>query len=70
MDRKVAQSIAFALLRASGFVVVLPVLLVLYFLISKGWSAISWGFLTHMPSNGMTGGGILSPIVGTLYLVF
>ena len=70
MDRKVAQSIAFALLRASGFVVVLPVLLVLYFLISKGWSAISWDFLTQMPSNGMTEGGILSPIVGTLYLVF
>lgn len=69
MDRRVAQSIAFALLRASAFVVVMPVLLVLYFLISRGWSAISWGFLTQMPSHGMTQGGILSPIVGTLYLV-
>jgi len=69
VDRRVAQSIAFALLRASAFVVVMPVLLVLYFLISRGWSAISWGFLTQMPSHGMTQGGILSPIVGTLYLV-
>lgn len=69
MDRRVAQSIAFALLRASAFVVVMPVLLVLYFLISRGWSAISWGFVTQMPSGGMTQGGILSPIVGTLYLV-
>jgi len=69
VDRRVAQSIAFALLRASAFVVVMPVLLVLYFLISRGWSAISWGFVTQMPSGGMTQGGILSPIVGTLYLV-
>lgn len=69
MDRRVAQGIAFALLRASAFVVVMPVLLVLYFLISRGWSAISWGFVTQMPSGGMTQGGILSPIVGTLYLV-
>jgi len=69
VDRRVAQGIAFALLRASAFVVVMPVLLVLYFLISRGWSAISWGFVTQMPSGGMTQGGILSPIVGTLYLV-
>lgn len=69
MDRKAAQAIAFALLRAAGFVVVMPVLLVLYLLASRGWRALSWSFLTTMPSNGMREGGILSPIVGTLYLV-
>ena len=69
MDRKTVESIAFALLRATAFIVVLPVLLVVFFLVQKGAPALSWKFLTTMPSNGMTEGGILSPIVGTLYLV-
>ena len=62
MDKKLAQNIAFALLRASAFVVVVPVALVIYFLVSRGWSALSWKFLTTMPENGMRAGGILSPI--------
>lgn len=69
MDRKLTQNIAFAVLRASAFVVVIPVLFVVYFLVSRGWRALTWSFLTTMPSNGMREGGILSPIVGTLYLV-
>lgn len=68
-NKKVAQSIAFAVLRASAFIVVMPVLVVVYILFSRGWSAISWRFFTTMPENAMTAGGILSPIVGTLYLV-
>lgn len=69
MNRALSQSIAFALLRATAFVVVLPVILVVYFLVTKGWGTLSWEFLTTMPRNGMREGGILSPIVGTLYLV-
>ena len=69
MDRKLVQNIAFALLRASAFIVVMPVLLVVYFLVSRGWDALSWEFFTTLPTNGMRSGGILSPIVGTLYLV-
>ncbi|MCL6629222.1 MAG: phosphate ABC transporter permease PstA [Armatimonadetes bacterium] len=69
MDRKTSEVIAFAVLRAAAFVVVLPVLLIVYFLVQKGAPALSWKFLTTMPANGMTEGGILSPIVGTLYLV-
>lgn len=69
MDRKTSEVIAFAVLRAAAFVVVLPVLLIVYFLVRKGAPALSWKFLTTMPANGMTEGGILSPMVGTLYLV-
>lgn len=69
MNKRLSENIAFALLKASAFIVVLPVVLVVYFLVSKGHSAISWQFLTTMPSHGMRQGGILSPIVGTLYLV-
>jgi phosphate transport system permease protein len=69
MSRQTSEKLAFAMLRASAFIVVLPVILVVYFLGSRGYSALSWKFLTTMPSDGMTAGGILSPIVGTIYLV-
>lgn len=41
---------------------------ILGFLIIKGASVISWSFFTDMPSDGMTSGGILPAIVGTLCL--
>jgi phosphate transport system permease protein len=69
MNPKVSESVAFNMLRACSFVVVAPVLLVLYFLISNGWTAMTWNFFTQMPRNGMSEGGILSPIIGTLYLM-
>jgi phosphate transport system permease protein len=70
ITRKIrTQKIAFAALSLSTLFVVLPVIAVLYFLISKGYSAISWDFLTQMPREGMTKGGIMPAIVGTLYLL-
>ncbi len=42
---------------------------ILAFLIAKGWSALSWEFLTTPPRDQMTAGGILTPIVGTLQLI-
>ncbi|MHB1457035.1 MAG: phosphate ABC transporter permease PstA [Armatimonadota bacterium] len=69
MNRNLSQSVAFAILKASTFLVIIPVILVIYFLVSRGWGVINWNFLTTMPSDGMRAGGILSPIIGTLYLV-
>ncbi|HEY3379095.1 MAG TPA: phosphate ABC transporter permease PstA [Armatimonadota bacterium] len=69
MNRSVAQTVAFSLLRGATFIVVVPVVLVVYFLASRGWQALSWQFLTQMPTHGMREGGILSPIIGTLDLV-
>ncbi|MHB1191111.1 MAG: phosphate ABC transporter permease PstA, partial [Armatimonadota bacterium] len=69
MGRKLNENLAFIFLRASAFVVVMPVGIVIFFLVRKGGGAISWEFLTAMPKNGMTAGGILSPIVGTFWLV-
>lgn len=69
MSKQMVQSIAFTFLRAAAITVVLPVLLVVYFLTTRGWRALSWEFLTTMPKDGMTAGGIFSPILGTLYLV-
>jgi phosphate transport system permease protein len=69
LNRLLSEKIAFFLLRAAGFVVILPVVIVVYLLVSRGYSAISWDFFTQLPRDGMTKGGILSPIVGTLYLM-
>ena len=48
---------------------VLPVILILGVLVVKGHGALSWEFLTSPPTNGMTAGGILPALVGTLWLV-
>ena len=65
----IKERIAFAVLFAATVIVVLPVILILFFIIQHGWHAISWEFLTQMPRKGMREGGIFPAIIGTLYLV-
>jgi len=48
---------------------VIPVLLILGVLIVRGGPALSFDFLFTAPTNGMTGGGILPALVGTVWLV-
>ncbi len=48
---------------------VVPVVLILAVLVVKGHGAVSWEFLTSPPTNGMTAGGILPALVGTIWLV-
>ncbi|MEN6520555.1 MAG: phosphate ABC transporter permease PstA [Armatimonadota bacterium] len=67
--RDTKEKVIYWLLGLSTLAIVLPVLAILYFLISLGASAISWEFLTAVPRNGMTEGGIMPAIVGTFYLV-
>jgi phosphate transport system permease protein len=50
-------------------VLVVPVITILTVLAVKGSPAISWEFLTGMPTHGMTAGGIFPALVGTLWLV-
>jgi phosphate transport system permease protein len=63
------QKIAFSVLGLVTLLVVIPILLILYFVISRGWSAITWEFLTAMPRNGMKDGGIFPAIIGTVLLI-
>jgi phosphate transport system permease protein len=64
----IAQVIGFNLLRAITILTVLPIIGLIFFIIVKGSPAITWQFLTTMPSDGMKAGGILPAIIGTLYL--
>lgn len=63
------QKLAFGVFRAMGLLVVAILLIILGFIIIKGISVISWDFITKMPADGMTSGGIFPAIVGTLCLI-
>ena len=49
--------------------ILIPLVLILGYLITKGAPLISWEFLTTNPINGMRKGGIWSALLGTLWLV-
>lgn len=66
---KTNEKIAFSFLRLCAILVVLIVAWIIYDMILNGYSVISWTFLTDMPRNRMTEGGIYPAILGTLYLV-
>jgi phosphate transport system permease protein len=64
-----SQHLAFGLFRAMSLLVVGILFVILGFIIIKGISVISWDFITKMPTDGMTSGGIFPAIVGTLCLI-
>lgn len=49
-------------------IVIVPIFLVILFIVINGFQAISWEFLTQPPRNGMTEGGIMPAILGTVIL--
>lgn len=69
-SKKRTQEISFFILGFFGYLVISILLAILSFIVIKGFSAISWDFITQMPEEGMTKGGIFPAIIGTLYLVF
>ncbi len=69
LSKNSAQSVAFLVLRLSAVAMIGVLGMILFFVFSRGIRSISWEFLTAMPKNGMTEGGIFPAIVGTCYLV-
>jgi phosphate transport system permease protein len=70
MTRKqLKQIIAFNFFRLVSLMVVCILFIILGFIMLKGIKVINWEFLTAMPKDGMTGGGIFPAIVGTLCLI-
>ncbi|MGD9031330.1 MAG: phosphate ABC transporter permease PstA [Desulfobacteraceae bacterium] len=66
--RRVLQSFVFGFFRLSAGINGIALLVIVYFLVTKGWRAITWTFLTQPPMESMTKGGILPCIVGTICL--
>jgi phosphate transport system permease protein len=66
--RRVSQGSMFLLFRIAAVLNGAALLIIVYFLVARGWRAINWEFLTQAPREAMTEGGILPCIVGTLCL--
>ena len=67
--KRTSQKVAFGIFTLLSYLVVVILFLILGFIIIQGGKVISWDFLTEAPADGMTAGGIIPAIVGTLYLV-
>ncbi len=62
------QNIWFSIFKIAVLINGAALAVILFFIVSRGWRAISWEFLTQAPRDSMTAGGILPCIVGTVYL--
>lgn len=67
--KKISQGIAFNLFRLMSGILVIVLISILSFIVVRGIGVISWDFITKMPEDGMTKGGIYPAIIGTLCLV-
>ncbi len=68
-SKRLSERVAFGVFRVMSLLVVGILFVILGFIVIKGISVISWDFITKMPEDGMTKGGIYPAIIGTLYLI-
>lgn len=68
MTRQGTQRIAAAVITIVATIATIPILAVILFIVWEGHSALSPRFLFTMPHAGMTEGGILPALLGTVYL--
>jgi phosphate transport system permease protein len=66
--RYLVQRLGFSMLTLMTVFTVIPIIATIIYIIYQGWPAISWEFITEMPSDGMRSGGIWPAILGTFYL--
>jgi len=69
LNQKLVQQVGFNMIRLITLITILPILGIVVYIAIKGTPAISWEFISAMPSDGMRAGGILPAIIGTIYLM-
>jgi len=62
------QKLWFTLIKMAAWINSGALAVMVYFIVSRGWRAISWEFISQAPRESMTQGGILPCIVGTISL--
>lgn len=68
--RKLKSATMYVLSGLSALIAIVPLVLIFYYTLSLGLSAVNWDFFTKLPTPvGETGGGLANAIVGTLILV-
>ncbi|WDF67427.1 phosphate ABC transporter permease PstA [Sphingobacterium oryzagri] len=68
LKNKLTSIIEWGTLLLSTLLVCFFLIVILYEIFSKGSAVLSWDFVSSLPTEGMTKGGILTPIVGTVLL--
>lgn len=66
--KRFEEIIGFSMLGFSAIIVILILGTIIVNIISYGSNAISWEFISDFPRDGMTKGGILPAIVGTIFV--
>ena len=69
MSKSFKEKFAFWVFRVLSLLVLVILAMILYFIVIRGWHMLNWKFLTAMPEDGMTKGGIFPAIVGTFCLI-
>jgi len=69
IKKRISQSIAFWTFRILSLAVMGILFSILGFILVKGVGVVNWDFITKMPEDGMTKGGIYPAIIGTLCLI-
>jgi len=67
--RHIKQKIMFSILGSTLAIALGILVIIIYFVFKKGIGVVDWEFITSMPENGMTEGGILPALIGSFYLV-
>ena len=65
----ILEQAAFTTIRILSYAVFAFLVIVIGYIFIQGASALSWEFLTEMPRDSMTKGGIFPAILGTFYLM-
>ena len=65
---KLSSVIEWGTLLLTTLIVCFFLFVIIWEIVSKGASSLSWEFVSKVPSAGMTKGGILTPIIGTVLL--
>ena len=68
MNKNVSQNLGFLLLFICILITIFFLGIIIYFILIRGASALSWAFITQVPKKAMTAGGVAPAIVGTFYL--
>ncbi len=68
-NKKVEQRLGFGSLFLCITITLFFLGTIIYFIASRGFRILSWDFLTQVPKEAMTAGGVGPAIVGTLFLV-
>lgn len=65
---KLSKVVEWGTLLTSTILVCFFLVVVIWEIVSKGAGQLSWEFVSTVPTDGMTKGGILTPIIGTVLL--